>query len=72
MDGRSIGPEARRTRLSIRCKRVADANRGTPAWVKISLRLALPSSPNIAIAGCSITARWAMLAAISGSWTGRF
>jgi hypothetical protein len=26
----------------------------------------------IAIARCSITARWAMLAAISGRWTGRF
>jgi hypothetical protein len=45
---------------------------GTPAWEKISLRLALPSSPSIAIARCSITARWAMLAAISGRWTGRF
>jgi hypothetical protein len=40
--------------------------------VKISLRLALPSSPSIAIARCSITARWAMLAANSGYWTGRF
>jgi hypothetical protein len=45
---------------------------GTPAWAKISLRLALPSSPSIAIACCSIPARWAMLAAISGRWTGRF
>jgi hypothetical protein len=56
----------------IACKRVADADRGTPAWGKISLRLALPSSPSIAIARCSTTARWAMLAAISGYWTGRF
>jgi hypothetical protein len=45
---------------------------GTPARAKISLRLALPSSPSIAIARCSITARWAMLAAIGGCWTGRF
>jgi hypothetical protein len=45
---------------------------GTPAWAKISLTLALPSSPSIAIARGSITARWAMLAAISGYWTGRF
>jgi hypothetical protein len=36
----------------------------------MSLRLA--SSPSIAIVGCSITAWWAMLAAISGCWTGRF
>jgi hypothetical protein len=45
---------------------------GHQLWAKISLRLALPSSPSIAIARCSITARWAMLAAISGYWTGPF
>jgi hypothetical protein len=43
-----------------------------PAWATISLRLALPSSPSIALARCSITARAAVLAAISGCWTGRF
>jgi hypothetical protein len=53
-------------------KPVANADRGTPAWAKISLRLALPSSPSIALARCSITARSAVLAAISGCWTGRF
>jgi hypothetical protein len=30
------------------------------------------ASPRIAIARYSITARWAMLLAISGCWTGRF
>jgi hypothetical protein len=32
----------------------------------------LPSSPSIAIARCWITARSAILAAITGCWTGRF
>jgi hypothetical protein len=45
---------------------------GTPAWALISLRLALPSWPSIAFARCSVTARWATLAAISGYWTDRF
>jgi hypothetical protein len=54
--------------VALACKRVADVDRGAPAWAKISLRLALPSSPSIAIARCSITAR----SAISGYWTDRF
>jgi hypothetical protein len=53
----------------IACKRVADADRDT--GLGEDLTEAGVASPSIAIARCSIT-RWAMLATISGCWTGRF
>jgi len=47
-------------------------DRGPPAWGKISLSVALPASLSIAFPRCSMTAWSAVLAAISGCWTGRF
>jgi hypothetical protein len=60
-------------KLAASLKKAAQAAVASAAWEPRNMqRLALPSSPSIALARCSITARPAVLAAISGCWTGRF